>query len=146
MSKCISALGEFSEHTLPGYDAFTCARCWAFDVDAAFAEIARLNAENARLREAAECHHLAKVEQLRRAELAEAELAKYRAALNPANEETVETVAQAMYEIVGEHDPRFPWATATDEDRRQALSLARGVVAALADATGRIDPIRQVSE
>lgn len=45
MSVCISHEGEFGEHLATDEaEPFTCQRCFAFDEDAATAEIARLRA------------------------------------------------------------------------------------------------------
>ena len=44
MSTCISREGEYSEHELAEKPEFMCSRCFAFDEDAAVAEVARLRA------------------------------------------------------------------------------------------------------
>lgn len=51
MSKCISMHGEYSEHDLPGtkFGEFDCNLCYAFDEDAAMAEVVRLRAKVARV-------------------------------------------------------------------------------------------------
>ena len=52
MSTCVSSHGEYSSHVPDG--DFNCTRCWALDEDGLRAEVARLAAENTRLRAVAE--------------------------------------------------------------------------------------------
>lgn len=44
MSKCISSEGKYSDHELAEQPRFMCARCFAFDEDAALAALERAEA------------------------------------------------------------------------------------------------------
>ncbi len=56
MSKCISSEGEYSDHELSEQPRFLCARCFAFDEDAAIARVRELEATVERVREVVSGH------------------------------------------------------------------------------------------
>lgn len=56
MSKCISSEGEYSDHELAEQPRFMCARCFAFDEDAALTALKTAEATLERLREVVSGH------------------------------------------------------------------------------------------